>query len=82
VLLVIFQMMAQVSAFNALHDLTCDGLIVKDATLIITPGVVKLDPWLEPFSEALRRRYSKTQDWIKTINDTEGGLEKFSRVSS
>jgi 1,4-alpha-glucan branching enzyme len=50
------------------------GDIPNDGT-----GVVKLDPWLEPFSEALRRRYSKTQDWIKTINDTEGGLEKFSR---
>ncbi|KAM0246397.1 hypothetical protein ACHAP5_004710 [Fusarium lateritium] len=50
------------------------GDIPNDGT-----GVVKLDPWLEPFSEALKRRYSKTQDWIKTINDTEGGLEKFSR---
>ncbi|CVK96535.1 hypothetical protein LB506_009419 [Fusarium annulatum] len=50
------------------------GDIPNDGT-----GVVKLDPWLEPFSEALRRRFSKTQDWIKTINDTEGGLEKFSR---
>ncbi|KAK4965211.1 alpha-1,4-glucan branching enzyme [Elasticomyces elasticus] len=44
-------------------------------------GVVKLDPWLEPFKDALRSRYSKAQSWIKTINDTEGGLEKFSRVS-
>ncbi|QPC71682.1 hypothetical protein HYE68_002434 [Fusarium pseudograminearum] len=50
------------------------GDIPNDGT-----GVVKLDPWLEPFSGALRRRYSKTQDWIKTINDAEGGLEKFSR---
>lgn len=43
-------------------------------------GVVKLDPWLSPFSDALRRRYTKAQDWIKKINDTEGGVEKFSRV--
>ncbi|KAL6915816.1 hypothetical protein ACHAPO_005275 [Fusarium lateritium] len=50
------------------------GDIPNDGT-----GVVKLDPWLEPFSGALKRRYSKTQDWIKTINDTEGSLEKFSR---
>ncbi|EKJ75014.1 hypothetical protein FPSE_04834 [Fusarium pseudograminearum CS3096] len=50
------------------------GDIPNDGT-----GVVKLDPWLEPFSGALKRRYSKTQDWIKTINDAEGGLEKFSR---
>ena len=42
---------------------------------------MKLDPWLEPFSDALRRRFAKAQDWIKTINDHEGGFEKFSRVS-
>ncbi|KAF4980076.1 hypothetical protein FZEAL_3857 [Fusarium zealandicum] len=42
-------------------------------------GVVKLDPWLAPFSDTLKRRFSKAQDWIKTINDNEGGLEKFSR---
>jgi hypothetical protein len=43
--------------------------------------VVKLDPWLEPFSDALRRRYAKAQQWIKQINDIEGGVETFSRVS-
>ncbi|KAL6359591.1 hypothetical protein LRP88_07012 [Fusarium phalaenopsidis] len=42
-------------------------------------GVVKLDPWLSPFSDALKRRFSKAQEWIKSINDNEGGLEKFSR---
>lgn len=41
--------------------------------------MIQLDPWLEPFKEPLRRRYSHAQKWIKTINDTEGGLEKFSR---
>lgn len=45
-------------------------------------GMVKLDPWLAPFSDALKRRYAKAQGWIKTINDTEGGLEKFSEVTS
>lgn len=45
------------------------------------PGVVQLDPWLAPFKEPLRHRYSKAQQWIKTINENEGGLEKFSRVS-
>lgn len=40
---------------------------------------MQLDPWLEPFKEPLRTRYSYAQKWIKTINDTEGGLEKFSR---
>jgi 1,4-alpha-glucan branching enzyme len=43
-------------------------------------GVVSLDPWLEPFKDSLRSRYAKAESWIKTINDTEGGLEKFSRV--
>ena len=42
-------------------------------------GVVQLDPWLSPFKEALRSRYSKAQKWIKTLNETEGGLEKFSK---
>jgi 1,4-alpha-glucan branching enzyme len=48
--------------------------------LLIAPGVVQLDPWLSPFKEALRHRFSKAQQWIKTIDETEGGLEKFSRV--
>ncbi len=42
-------------------------------------GVVQLDPWLDPFKDALRSRYSLAQKWIKNINETEGGLEKFSR---
>lgn len=42
-------------------------------------GVIQLDPWLAPFKDALKSRYSHAQKWIKTINDTEGGLEKFSR---
>lgn len=42
-------------------------------------GVVKLDPWLSPFKDSLRKRYSKAQDWITAINKSEGGLDKFSR---
>ncbi|KAH7149747.1 glycoside hydrolase superfamily [Dactylonectria estremocensis] len=42
-------------------------------------GVVGLDPWLSPFSDTLKRRYAKTQEWVNTINATEGGLEQFSR---
>ncbi|RAL66501.1 hypothetical protein DID88_006191 [Monilinia fructigena] len=42
-------------------------------------GVVQLDPWLEPFKDSLKHRFSKAQGWIKTIDDAEGGLEKFSR---
>ena len=44
-------------------------------------GVLSIDPWLEPFQDALKRRYSKAQSWIETIDKTEGGLDKFSRVS-
>lgn len=44
-------------------------------------GVVTLDPWLSPFKDSLRKRFSLAQEWIKKINDTEGGLEKFSRVN-
>lgn len=39
-----------------------------------------MDPWLEPFRKDLRQRYQIAEDWIGRINDTEGGLEKFSRV--
>ncbi|PGH16532.1 1,4-alpha-glucan-branching enzyme [Helicocarpus griseus UAMH5409] len=46
---------------------------------VVELGVVKLDPWLEPFKEALKSRFNHTNHWIKTINETEGGLEKFSR---
>ncbi|KAK4190278.1 alpha-glucan branching enzyme [Podospora australis] len=48
--------------------------IPKDGT-----GVVALDPYLSPFKDSLKRRYAKTHDWIKRIDETEGGLEKFSR---
>ena len=48
----------------------------------ICAGIVQLDPYLEPFKDALKSRYSKAQQWIKTIEETEGGLEKFSRVST
>lgn len=47
-----------------------------------TLGVIQLDPYLSPFKDALKSRYNKAQSWIKTINETEGGLEKFSRVRS
>jgi hypothetical protein len=41
-----------------------------------------MDGYLEPFKDALKSRFSKAQQWIKKIDETEGGLEKFSRVSS
>ena len=46
-----------------------------------TPGIVQLDGYLEPFKGALQSRFAKAQKWIKTIDETEGGLEKFSRAS-
>jgi 1,4-alpha-glucan branching enzyme len=45
-------------------------------------GIIQLDGYLAPFKDALKSRFSKAQNWIKTINETEGGLEKFSRASS
>lgn len=43
-------------------------------------GIIQLDGYLEPFKDALKSRFSKAQKWIKTIDETEGGMEKFSRV--
>lgn len=42
-------------------------------------GVVQLDPWLEPYSAALRHRYSAYLGWVDTINKTEGGLAQFAK---
>lgn len=48
--------------------------------LLTSSGVLQLDPWLEPYKDALKTRYSYAQQWIKKIDELEGGLEKFSRV--
>ncbi|KAK4165057.1 alpha-glucan branching enzyme [Cladorrhinum sp. PSN259] len=42
-------------------------------------GVVQLDPYLSPFKDALRRRFSKANEWIQKLEQTEGGLDKFSQ---
>ncbi|KAF1363940.1 alpha-glucan branching enzyme [Lizonia empirigonia] len=57
---------------NSVNDAPAQGS--NDGT-----GIVQLDPYLEPFKDALKSRYAKAQQWIKTIQETEGGLEKFSR---
>ena len=57
-------------------------MLLQKSIVHLMPGVVQLDPWLSPFKEPLRNRYNQAQKWIKTINDTEGGLEKFSRVGN
>jgi len=43
-------------------------------------GVIRTDPYLEPFKDTLKRRYAKAHEWIENIDKYEGGLEKFSRV--
>ncbi|KAK3179700.1 alpha-1,4-glucan branching enzyme [Lecanicillium sp. MT-2017a] len=66
-------------------DMPIDGTgasidkIVSSIELIIVSGVIKQDPYLEPFRDVLRRRFAKTQEWVKTINDTEGGMEKYTK---
>ncbi|KAJ5152139.1 1-4-alpha-glucan-branching enzyme [Penicillium capsulatum] len=42
-------------------------------------GVLQLDPWLEPYRDVLKHRFSLVQKWAKDIEDSEGGLEKFSK---
>ncbi|KAI0137177.1 family 13 glycoside hydrolase [Xylariales sp. AK1849] len=59
---------------NSLAPNSTAGGVPNDGT-----GVIQLDPWLSPFRDALKRRYTKAQGWIKTINDTEGGIAKFSQ---
>ncbi|KAL7948175.1 hypothetical protein V8C42DRAFT_351467 [Trichoderma barbatum] len=64
------------------------GSIVKDELtseprhqheLQLYEGVIQLDPWLAPFGDTLKRRYYKAQEWIKSIDDNEGGFDKFSK---
>lgn len=50
--------------------------------LTLETGVLKLDPYLAPFADSFKRRYAKAHEWIKRIEETEGGLEKFSRVNA
>ncbi|PHH76088.1 hypothetical protein CDD82_4136 [Ophiocordyceps australis] len=42
-------------------------------------GVIQLDSWLSPFSDVLKRRFSRTQQLLDNINLTEGGIDKFSK---
>ncbi|KAF2146036.1 glycoside hydrolase family 13 protein [Aplosporella prunicola CBS 121167] len=58
---------------NSLHGDSA-GSLPADGT-----GITQVDPWLSPFKDALRARYTKAQQWIQSIDEHEGGLEKFSR---
>ncbi|PHH65405.1 hypothetical protein CDD81_2509 [Ophiocordyceps australis] len=42
-------------------------------------GVIQLDPWLSPFTDALKSRFSRAQHLLDNINSTEGGIDKFSK---
>lgn len=67
---------------DALNEKSADSVMAGPASGQVAndgTGVVQLDPYLEPFKPALKSRFSKAQDWINRINETEGGLEKFSR---
>ncbi|KAJ4307055.1 alpha-1,4-glucan branching enzyme [Collariella sp. IMI 366227] len=66
-------------AVNSSNTLVGGGEVAQNDIPKDGTGVVKLDPWLEPFQDSLKRRYAKAQDWIKKIDETEGGLEKFSK---
>jgi 1,4-alpha-glucan branching enzyme len=59
---------------NSVQAAPANGSAAPDGT-----GVIQLDPWLEPFRDSLKSRFAKAQQWIRTIGETEGGLEKFSR---
>ncbi|KAK3320968.1 glycoside hydrolase family 13 protein [Cercophora scortea] len=66
-------------ADNSSNTLAHGSHVANDDIPTDGTGVVKLDPWLSPFQDALKRRYAKAQEWIKTIDETEGGLDKFSK---
>lgn len=63
------------AAANSVNQAPPASGIPNDGT-----GVIQLDPYLEPFKDALKSRFSKAQKWIKDIEASEGGLERFSRV--
>jgi len=41
--------------------------------------LIDADPWLEPFVPSINHRYSIYDKWIKDIEQSEGGLDKFSQ---
>ncbi|RIB24050.1 CBM Family 48/Glycoside Hydrolase Family 13 protein [Gigaspora rosea] len=42
-------------------------------------GIIKVDPWLEPFAPVLKRRHVSLKKWVQNINQNEGGFDKFTR---
>jgi 1,4-alpha-glucan branching enzyme len=44
-----------------------------------TDAILKLDGYLEPFIPAITSRHAQFQEWKKSIERSEGGLEPFSK---
>lgn len=42
-------------------------------------GLIDVDPWLEPYADALRRRYAKYQDTLRRIVSEVGSLDVLTR---
>ncbi len=42
-------------------------------------GLIDIDPWLEPYADALRSRYQRYEHALKSIEQTEGSLADFAR---
>ncbi|CDZ98664.1 glycoside hydrolase family 13 protein [Phaffia rhodozyma] len=42
-------------------------------------AVVQTDPYLEPFAPFFKKRFDTYLNWVKTINENEGGIDKFSK---
>ena len=56
-----------------------DLIFTQDFHADFLAGVVLIDPWLSEFKDALRKRHSLAMKWMKTIKDTEGSLDQFSK---
>ncbi|MCH7814246.1 MAG: 1,4-alpha-glucan-branching enzyme, partial [Planctomycetes bacterium] len=51
----------------------------KDLALPDGTGLIRHDPWLEPFAEALRHRYNNYRRTLARIQAAAGSLEAFAR---
>lgn len=57
---------------------TSNGAVAKKS-FGAAQALLDADPWLEPFVPAINARYATYEKWLKDIQQSEGGLEKFSR---
>lgn len=70
-------------SMDAVNEKSANSVFAKPASNGVPndgTGIIQMDGYLEPFRDAIKSRYAKAQQWIKDIDSTEGGLEKFSRV--